>query len=455
MTARILVVDDVPANVRLLTARLEAEYFDVRSATNGREALEMAVAERVDLILLDVVMPDMSGFEVCARLKSDPATAHIPIVMVTALDNPSDRITGLESGADDFLTKPVSDVALLTRVRSLVRLKSITDELSLRVAALASVGIDSARIFNDSSEEAGRILVVEDKPSSVRRLQQGLAQTFGLTIVDNPVDALAAAQAEEFDVVIVSLSLSGGDGLRLCSQMRSSDAMRQTPMLLITDVGDTAQLLRALDLGVNDYIIRPIEVAELRARVRTQLRRRRYTQKLREVVTSAVELAVTDSLTGLYNRRYLETHLQSLMARGDAGDRQVCLLIFDIDFFKGVNDTYGHEAGDDVLREFSSRLKRSVRGIDLVSRYGGEEFVVVMPETDTAYAKKVAERLRRDVEREAFLTTAGVHIPVTVSIGLASYSGTGDSTAALVRRADEALYAAKRSGRNRVVASAA
>jgi two-component system cell cycle response regulator len=343
----------------------------------------------------------------------------------------------------------------LTRVRSLVRLKSITDELSLRVAALASVGIDSARLFAEPGEETGRILVVEDKPSSVRRLQQGLAQTFDLTIAGNPAEALAAAQAEEFDVVIVSLTLSGGDGLRLCSQMRSGDGMRQTPMLLITDVGDTAHLLRALDLGVNDYIIRPIEVAELRARVRTQLRRRRYTQKLREVVTSAVELAVTDSLTGLYNRRYLETHLQSLMARGDAADRQVCLLIFDIDFFKGVNDTYGHEAGDDVLREFCNRLKRGVRGIDLVSRYGGEEFVVVMPETDTAYAKKVAERLRRDVEREAFLTTAGVHIPVTVSIGLASYSGTGDSTAALVRRADEALYAAKRSGRNRVVASAA
>lgn len=455
MTARILVVDDVPANVRLLASRLEAEYFDVRSASNGREALEMAVAERVDLVLLDVVMPDMSGFEVCARLKSDPATAHIPVVMVTALDNPADRIAGLESGADDFLTKPVSDVALLTRVKSLVRLKSITDELSLRVAALASVGFDSARIFTESAEEAGRILIVEDRPSSLRRLQQGLAGTFDLTIAADAADALSAVDAADFDLVIVSLMLADGDGLRLCSQMRSGDRMRQTPILLITEPGDTAHLLRALDLGVNDYVIRPIEVAELRARVRTQLRRRRYALKLREIVTSAVELAVTDPLTGLYNRRYLETHLQNLTARADSGDRQVCLLIFDVDHFKGVNDTYGHEAGDDVLREFSARLKRCVRGIDLLVRYGGEEFVVVMPETDTAYAKKVAERLRRDVEREAFLTQAGKEIPVTVSIGLASYAGVGDTAAALIRRADEALYAAKRSGRNRVVASAA
>src|SRR5262245_21761922 len=132
MSARVLVVDDIAANVRLLEARLSAEYFDVDTAMNGRDALAICEHGECDIVLLDVMMPDMNGFEVCQRLKTNPATHHIPVVMVTALDQPSDRVKGLESGADDFLTKPVSDVALIARVRSLTRLKMVTDELRMR-----------------------------------------------------------------------------------------------------------------------------------------------------------------------------------------------------------------------------------------------------------------------------------------------------------------------------------
>jgi two-component system cell cycle response regulator len=212
--------------------------------------------------------------------------------------------------------------------------------------------------------------------------------------------------------------------------------------------------MRALDIGVNDYIVRPIDVNELRARVRTQLRRKLYAERLRDTVSSAVELAITDPLTGLYNRRYLEAHMRSLVARASASAKPVCVLLLDIDHFKGINDTYGHDAGDDVLRDFSERLRRGVRGIDLVSRYGGEEFVLVMPETDVSFAASVAERLRGDVERTPFTTRSGSTFPVTVSIGLAEWRGPADSADALIKRADEALYSAKRTGRNRVVASA-
>jgi two-component system cell cycle response regulator len=173
------------------------------------------------------------------------------------------------------------------------------------------------------------------------------------------------------------------------------------------------------------------------------------------MVSSAVELAITDPLTGLYNRRYLDAHLKSVVARAVATAKPVCVLLFDIDHFKGINDTYGHDAGDDVLRDFSDRLRRVVRGIDLVARYGGEEFVLVMPETDTAFAGTVAERLRRDVEMVAFTTKAGASLPVTVSIGLAEWQGPADTADTLIKRADRALYAAKGAGRNRVVASAA
>ena len=132
MTARVLVVDDIPANVKLLEARLSAEYFDVVTAYSGAEALALCERAECDIVLLDVMMPDMDGFEVCRKLKSNPATHHIPVVMVTALDQPSDRVRGLEAGADDFLTKPVTDVALVSRVRSLARLKMVTDELRMR-----------------------------------------------------------------------------------------------------------------------------------------------------------------------------------------------------------------------------------------------------------------------------------------------------------------------------------
>jgi two-component system cell cycle response regulator len=455
VTARILIVDDVPANVRLLEARLQAEYFDVRTASNGRAALEMAFRERMDLVLLDVMMPDMSGFDVCAALKADPRTAHVPVIMVTALDQSADRVRGLECGADDFLTKPVSDIALVTRVKSLIRLKMVTDELALRAAAMQAVGQSSTDLFAENSDIGGRILVVDDRENSTGRIRQGLKRRFEVEITADPADALRQAETRDFDLLIVSLSLAAGDGLRLCSQIRSIDRLRQTPVLLITDAGESARVMRALDLGVNDYIIRPIDIMELRARVRTQLRRRLYAERLRDMVSTAVEQAVTDPLTGLYNRRYLDAHLATAVERATVSQKPVCVLIFDIDHFKGVNDTYGHDAGDDVLRDFCERLRRGVRGIDLVARYGGEEFVLVMPETDASFAASVAERLRHEVEKDVFVTRSGQRIPVTVSIGIAEWQGPRDDASLLIKRADQALYAAKRAGRNRVVASAA
>jgi two-component system cell cycle response regulator len=385
VTSRILVVDDVAANARLLEARLQAEYFDVRMAFNGRDALAIAREERVDLVLLDVMMPDMTGFEVCAALKADPVTAHIPVVIVTSLDQPADRVKGLNSGADDFLTKPVGDTALVARVKSLLRLKMVTDELSLRAAAMQSIGFNSAEIFSQTATIAGRVLVVDDRENSARSIRQGLLAPFVVEITGDSAQALALAEERDFD------------GLRLCTQIRSIDRLRQTPVLLIVDADETEMVTRALDLGVNDYIIRPVDANELKPRERTQLRRSLYADRLRTMVSSAVEMAVTDPLTGLYNRRYLDAHLASTVQRAATSGKSVCTLVFDIDHFKAINDEYGHDAGDDVLRTFADRLRQGVRGIDLVARFGGEEFVLVMPETDAAFAESVAERLRAEV----------------------------------------------------------
>src|SRR5215510_6654662 len=457
MTARILVVDDVPANVKLLEARLTAEYFDVATAMSGADALALCERAQCDIVLLDVMMPEMDGFEVCRRLKANPVTHHIPVVMVTALDQPSDRVRGLEAGADDFLTKPVSDIALLARVRSLVRLKMAADELRMRAVTSREIGINDPEVAALSETgRGGRVLLVDDRAASYERVAGILTTEHTVDVEPNPQEALFHAAETGYEVMIVSLGLENYDGLRLCSQVRSLDRTRGVPILMVAEAEDNARLLRGLEIGVNDYLVRPIDKNELLARVRTQIRRKRYTARLRDNVQQSMEMAITDGLTGLYSRRCMESHLSTLVEQAAGRGKPLSLLVLDIDFFKSINDTHGHDAGDDVLREFATRLRKSIRGIDLACRFGGEEFVVVMPDTDMAVAATVAERVRRRIASEPFRIGQGERsVEVTISIGLAALARSDDGVASVLKRADQALYRAKRDGRNRVVADAA
>ena len=457
MTARVLVVDDIPANVKLLEARLSAEYFDVVTAMSGRDALAICERAECDLVLLDVMMPDMDGFEVCRRLKSNPATHHIPVIMVTALDQPSDKVRGLEAGADDFLPKPISELALIARVRSLARLKMVTDELRMRVLTSHEIGIKSPEreAVADTGRD-GRVLIVDDRPASYERIAATLSKEHAVEVEVDPNQALFHAADGNYDLLIVSLGLEHFDALRLCSQVRSLDRTRNLPILAITEPDNTARMLRGLEIGVNDFLIRPIDKNELLARTRSQVRKRRYTERLRDNVQMSIEMAITDALTGLFNRRYMESHLGTLIEQAAARGKPLSALVLDIDYFKAINDNHGHDAGDDVLRDFALRIKRSIRGIDLACRYGGEEFVIIMPETDMAVAAMVAERLRRRIAAESFAIAQGSRqIPVTISIGIAGLRGKDDTAPALLKRADQALYRAKRDGRNRVVPDAA
>jgi len=457
MSARVLVVDDVPANVKLLEARLSAEYFDVVTANCGAQALEICERADCDIVLLDVMMPDIDGFEVCRRLKSNPKTHFIPVVMVTALDSPSDRVRGLEAGADDFLTKPVSDVVLIARVRSLTRLKMMTDELRMRAITSHEIGVQAPeRHAITDTGRGGRILLVDDRPSSYDRLAPVLADEHSVDVEPVPSEALFHAAEGNYDLLIVSLNLENFDGLRLCSQVRSLERTRSVPILAISDSDNHAQLLRGLEIGVNDYLLRPVDKNELLARARTQVRKRRYTHHLRDNVQNSIEMAITDPLTGLHNRRYLEGHVGNLAEQAASRGKPLALMILDIDYFKSINDTYGHDAGDDVLREFAVRIKKSIRGIDLAARYGGEEFVIVMPETDLRVAGAVAERLRSSIAGEPFTIERGAkQITVTISIGISTLEEKNEAVSAVLKRADQALYKAKHEGRNRVVTAAA
>lgn len=450
-----LIVDDIPTNVRLMEARLSAEYFDVVTASSGREALAACETGDIDIILLDVMMPEMDGFEVCRRLKADHRYAHIPILMITALDQPSDRVRGLEVGADDFLTKPVDDVQLMARVKSLVRLKALTDELRARARTGQEIAIEDALRAMDSIGAAnGRILVVDTDPRQAERLRAHLGTAHQVALLGNPADAALAVSGGDYELAIVSMHLDGFDPLRVCSQMRTAEVTRSLPIILIAEEDDRLRVVRGLELGVNDFIMRPIERNELLARVRTQIKRQRYAVALRQSVSNTLAMAVTDDLTGLYNRRYFDRHLGLMLEKAQSQDRDMAVMLIDMDYFKSVNDTHGHDTGDAVLKEFADRLRRNIRGVDLACRFGGEEFVVLMPDTDFRQAQGVAERVRAAVAERSFAGGGGP-LDVTVSVGLALNEYPTDTPEVILKRADVALYRAKREGRNRVVFDAA
>ncbi len=452
MTARVLVVDDVIQNVKLLEAKLTSEYFEVLTAMNGEDALKIIEQEHPDIVLLDVMMPGMDGFEVCRRIRSNVKSAHIPVVMVTALDQPRDRVAGLEAGADDFLTKPVLDLPLFARVRSLVRLKVLMDELRMRETTGQNFGISmGSDLSRNISLANAKVLLIEDYSRVAERIRNYMTDLAKVDVDEAASGEISAANIERYDLIIISLGLNETDGLRLCSQLRSAAATRRIPILVLVDEGDTNQMVRAMELGVTDYITRPIDRNELLARAKSQIRQKRYADRLRNNMQRSIEMAMTDAVTGLYNRHFLSTHLDNLMSKDNEKRKKVSLLMMDLDKFKLVNDTYGHTSGDEVLQEFARRISDDIRNIDLAARFGGEEFVVVMPDTNLEYARYVAERLCRSIAETPFVISGSDKpITVTVSIGLALAGDKYTSSSKLLVSADDALYQAKKNGRNQV-----
>jgi two-component system cell cycle response regulator len=445
MTARLLIVDDVQANGRLLEADLTANYYVVKFISDSRTVMATVKEWEPDVILLDIMMPDIDGFEICRALKARPATAHIPVIMVTALNGQAERRRGLALGADEFLVKPVESEILLARLRGIVRLKQLHDEWRARGTSASALGLISDSV-GDAIIFPGSALIVDDLPPRSLWIGDVMAQGgIRSVVVDGEADCLSATADFSFDIVIISLSLMKADPLRLLAKLRASLATRDTPILLIGEPGQRALLIAGLDLGANDCILVPLDDAELLLRTRSHIRRRQYQNRLRSDVGQALELAAIDPLTKLFNRRYLMNVLERLCA--DPNQPRFAILMIDADHFKSINDRFGHAVGDQVLTKMADIIRASLRQSDVIARYGGEEFVVIL--TDNVYqsrAENIAEMLRMLVEQMVFDLT----LKATISIGLAM-SRAGISASTLLITADKALYEAKRGGRNQVV----
>jgi two-component system cell cycle response regulator len=455
MTGRILVVDDVATNRIVMKVKLAAACYAVDQADCGHAALESARANRPDLILLDVVMPDMSGLDVCRRLKSDPATADIPVILITALSDRDAKMSGLEAGADDFLTKPVDEVTLLARVRSLLRARDTARELRERGEPVLGFAEDAAGFT--ARDRPGRIALVAAGPKGAvlwkTALDDRIAGEVSILPRAAALTGAGTTETEAPDVFVIAADLTHrNEGLRLLSDLRSRPMTRNAATVMILPQGDSERAAIALDLGAHDILYDPIDPQELALRIRTQLARKLQDDRLRASLQAGLELAVRDSLTGLHNRRYALYELGRMIARPGRG---VAVMMLDLDHFKQVNDTHGHPVGDRVLRRVAQRLRDQLRSGDLLARIGGEEFLVALPDSDRQSALDCAERLRTAIGGERF--AFGDDIPpleVTLSVGIAlAAAGSGETGDSLLDRADAALYGSKAEGRDQVTLS--
>ncbi len=470
MPGRILIVDDVATNRIVMKVKLAAARYEVVPASDGPEAIEIARRGQIDIVIMDMMMPGMDGAETCRRMRADPATASLPIILVTASDDVTARMKGLSAGADDFLSKPVDEVALLARVRSLLRSRDEERDYEARGGAFLEVATSSpAGGFAEGGGQAGfatragpvgapapaegRIaLVAASEAHWLTALRDRLRPIFREAVATMGRDeALALEGPGAPDLFLIDADLGGpNDGLRLMSELRSRQATRHSAFVMLLPQGDSERAATALDLGAADVSYHPFAADEVAMRVRTQLARKKRADRMRDTLDTGLRMAVIDPLTGLHNRRYGLNHLDRVAARCRAQGLRAGVISMDIDHFKSVNDTHGHPVGDRVLARVAQALVQCTRSEDLVARIGGEEFLAVLPDADLSTIRIVAERLRAAVEALEIPLSGGGTLRVTLSLGVAMLEDRDDAGPHALTRVDRALYSAKDDGRNRV-----
>jgi two-component system cell cycle response regulator len=453
---KVLIVDDSPVTVASLGQMLSKDHYHLVQASNGKEALDKAFSEHPDLILLDIMMPELNGFEAAKILKEDSRTHNIPIIMVTALDDPENKSAGQEAGAEEYLVKPVRPQELVARVNSLVTLKQYRDQLDIRNHSQWSFIIDkdSDDGRTEPQKELPLVLLVEDNEGDaqlVRHFLKDLPLRFER--VAKGKEALQLAQSGSIDLILLDILLPDTNGFEVCRQLRSTETGRGIPIVIITCLDDMDSKVKSIELETDDFLIKPIVGRELQARVKILLEKKRQLDNLRSHYEKALDQAVVDWLTGLYNHGYFKKFLDLEIKKSLRARYPITLIMMDIDNFKTYNDTFGHPIGDVILQELAQVIRKSVREVDLVARYGGDEFAVVLPYSDGEGALRVAQRIDKAIRTHSFspkIPARGTQL--TVSMGVAWYPADAVHVDELIHTADQKLYGAKIKGKNQISA---
>ena len=451
-----MIVDDDTRNVKLLGAILRAEGFEIIPVYGGEEAIERVKRDSPDLILLDVMMPNISGFEITRLLKRETSTSLIPIILVTALDGQEDKIEGLKAGAEEFISKPVNREELILRVTSLIRFKNRYDNLQMKDRSESLYA--GACAAENSAQKDGRkegckpvILINEENEMDRKTIEAHLKdESYLLRVAESGEDTLKIAKRERVDVILLDILSPAAKGLQLCREIKSDEALKDIQILAMTHLGDLESRIKVYELGADDFLVKPINTQELSVRIRALLKKKGYIDHLKVGYERALRSAITDKLTGIYNYGYFEQRLKEGIKRTRRLDTPLSLLMIDVDDFKNINDTFGHLKGDEILKTVGALIRDSVREIDLAARYGGEEFSVILADTAADEAVKIAERIRKTIfEKASASLKRNSEMKISVSIGVASSPTDAFTMEGLIERADKALYIAKRSGKNR------
>ena len=443
MSMRILLVGrHMPSHLSSLADRLQEEYFEVaRTASVDLDTLREASP---DILLLG----GYEHFSLCRELRASEVGRHLPVVMLESSQDSEDpedsdgsrgsgiRLQALEAGVDDVISGVLDASVIMARLRALVRSRSLIETLYAYPTAFA--------LPPPTPQKKAQILLIHDEMIP-------LGEDYQTTWLTNPQEALERVRCEEFELFVLSLSLKNGDGLRTCAQL--AHFARKAPLMVLSEPSQTTQLARALELGADDYLIAPIHEGELRLRLALQLRRARQHKHLRAQIAKSIEMSLMDPLTGLYNRHCLKIRLPGLLEKALVRGQAMALCVIDIDHFKGINDTYGHDAGDTILESVGEVLRSAVRRDDILYRIGGEEFVAALQGASVEEAHRIARRIRDSVSQKTFYINGPerLSLAVTVSIGISFFDPACDTLETLIKRADEALYRAKKGGRNNVI----
>jgi two-component system cell cycle response regulator len=460
---KILIVDAIATNRIVLKVKLTSAFYQVVQASTMAEAAKLAREHVPQLIISALSLPDGRAGELCTLLRRTPMTEHIPIMAIGCRPNADTRIATLETGVQDVLLKPVDDMLLLGRVRSLIRAHNAAAEWQMREDTSRALGLAEQP---NEFEPLEHCILVSDDPRQTHGWATRLRALMSAKICSATAkDAMGAFHQgtipDVFVLVLPQDHALGSAALNLISTLRANASTRHVGLLVVQTAHNPILATNALDLGADDLMTDGFEAVEMALRLKALSRRKRRGEKMRATVRTGLEAAIVDPLTGLHNRRYAMPHLSRITDHSISTGRPFAVMVADLDHFKRVNDLYGHASGDMVLTEVARRLRHCMRGVDMVARIGGEEFMVVMPNTALADAQLAAVRICNDISQTPFDVpghTAPIEITISIGIAIGGLKDSGDQTNAdndksLLDRADKALYCAKMHGRNQVTLS--